>query len=891
MRDTTQHILKVGTLIVFLFLAGIILEEFLTIVSDEVIETVAELFTVFVSFSIFGMTWFSYPKSKDRHALFLGAVFFVVGFLDLFHTLSYPFMPEFITANSSHKAGVFWNIARSLSAPLFLVSAYIYKDSFPSIINRKILSVSAGLILAVSFIAGIFYNNFLPAIHGSIEGFNTLKIIQLSLTLLIVLYAAYLYSKRASEIKYEIFLVYGFVIVVFSDIVYFSYDLSGHLLKVAGFFFIHLALYRSSVDAPYEKLILAEDKLRFAAEDKYRNIVDNASDAIITTNLERKITSWNPASEKIFGWKAEEVMGKDMCKLVVPERLYEFKTQVFEDAISGINTFIGVETVCMRKEGSEMDAGFSLSALRDINKKITGISIIIRDITERKEYEKSLRSSRDFIKTVLDSMNDEVSIIDVRNFRIIDVNKVFLDDYGLKKEDVIGKTCYEVTHKRNTPCAAPDDVCPLTQTMQTGKYAVEEHVHWIDGEKQYVENSTSPILDENGNIVQVVHVSRDITERVNAQKALTESEEKFRTMVENSNDMIWTLDKEGNFIYFNKIAEEVTGYKLKDWAGKSFAPLIHPDDLPNVADIFKEVLNGMSMQYEVRIYGKNGDEVTLSVNSAPIKEEGTVTGTVSFGRDITRLKKMEELYIENRSLLLSEKTKSEFLAIMSHELRTPLNASIGFSELLKMGRVGKLNDEQDKYIDKVIKTNKHLLSIINGILDLTKLEADKVALEIENISVPNFIDQAVNLFEVTAKERNVSFNKIYDPALVWVDGDKVKLRQILFNLINNAIKFSKEGGGVVTITTKKEGDFAVISVADEGIGIEEDNIGKLFQEFRQLDTGYSRKYGGTGLGLAITKKLVELHGGSISVKSTFGKGSTFTFTIPLEQKNKTGKGI
>ncbi|PKL38647.1 MAG: hypothetical protein CVV42_21510, partial [Candidatus Riflebacteria bacterium HGW-Riflebacteria-2] len=328
------------------------------------------------------------------------------------------------------------------------------------------------------------------------------------------------------------------------------------------------------VDAPYEKLILAEDKLRFAAEDKYRNIVDNASDAIITTNLERKITSWNPASEKIFGWKAEEVMGKDMCKLVVPERLYEFKTQVFEDAISGKNTFTGVETVCLRKDGRELDTGFTISALRDINKKLTGISIIIRDITERKEHEKSLRSSRDFIKTVLDSMNDEVSIIDVRNFRIIDVNKVFLDDYGLTKEDVLGKTCYEITHKRNTPCIAPDDTCPLMQTKETGKYAVEEHVHWIDGEKQYVENSTSPILDENGNIVQVVHVSRDITERKRVEKALMESEERFFSMAQTAVDAIIISDESGNILLWNNGASNIFQYTEEEIRGKPITTIM-----------------------------------------------------------------------------------------------------------------------------------------------------------------------------------------------------------------------------------------------------------------------------------------------------------------------------
>lgn len=224
---------------------------------------------------------------------------------------------------------------------------------------------------------------------------------------------------------------------------------------------------------------------------------------------------------------------------------------------------------------------------------------------------------------------------------------------------------------------------------------------------------------------------------------------------------------------------------------------------------------------------------------------------------------------------------------MSHELRTPLNAIIGFSELLKRkGPEGSLTEEKQKrYVDNILTSAKHLLNLINDILDLSKIEAGKIELNIEKISVPITIEEVITLIKETAAKRNVVLKKDLDPELdFFIEADKLKFKQILFNLLSNAVKFSMSEGGIVTLTAKKKDDIAEFSVADTGIGIKQENIGKLFQNFEQLDSGMARNYGGTGLGLAITKKLVELHNGKIWAESRFGEGSTFTFLLPIEQK-------
>ena len=251
-------------------------------------------------------------------------------------------------------------------------------------------------------------------------------------------------------------------------------------------------------------------------------------------------------------------------------------------------------------------------------------------------------------------------------------------------------------------------------------------------------------------------------------------------------------------------------------------------------------------------------------------------------RDITERKKSEEMSRENERLVYASKVKNDFLSNMSHEIRTPLNAVIGFSELLKMKTIGDLNDKQEGYVDNIRYGGKHLLNVISDILDLSKLDAGKMELVIENISIPETLDRTIVMLEEMAKKSNVSLIKKLAPELEFIEADKQRLIQILFNLLSNAIKFNRKKGGTATITTNREGDMAKFSVSDTGIGIKEVDKNKLFKDFEQLDSGISKKYGGTGLGLAITKKLIELHGGKIWVDSELGAGSTFTFLLPIK---------
>jgi len=258
--------------------------------------------------------------------------------------------------------------------------------------------------------------------------------------------------------------------------------------------------------------------------------------------------------------------------------------------------------------------------------------------------------------------------------------------------------------------------------------------------------------------------------------------------------------------------------------------------------------------------------------------------------DITERKQVENaLHAAKQAVEVASRAKSEFLANMSHELRTPLNSIIGFSEVLHDQTFGPLNPKQTRYVDNVLTAGQHLLSLINDILDLSKVEAGKMTVEARSFAVRPMLDNVVILVKERALKRRLTLS-LEAPADLTVSADERMLKQILFNLLSNAVKFT-EPGGRIAVTAERAGDDLYVSVADTGIGIKPEDQARPFTEFVQLDSGYDRMHQGTGLGLALTRKFVELHGGRIWVESEGeGKGSTFRFTLPLireDRKNPT----
>ncbi len=419
-----------------------------------------------------------------------------------------------------------------------------------------------------------------------------------------------------------------------------------------------------TIERKYEK-ILTE------SEERFRSLYENTTIGLYRTTPDGKILLANPALVSMLGYNNFD----ELAQLNLEKEGFGsgYSRHMFLEKIEKKGEIKGLESAWEKKDGTTIFIRESAKVIHDSNNQVVYYEGTVEDITERKQVEDILRQSKEFVETIFNNIYDALCVIDPTDFTIISANKAFLDTYRLEEKEIIGKYCYEVTHNRTKPCGVPDNVCPLVETLKTGKHSSAEHILYDSfGRESYFDISTSPIKNEKGEIYQIIHRAQNITQRKKIENALEQSEEKYRTMIEQSNDMIWTLDIDGNLTFFNRQSEEISGHLFKDWEGKSFAPLIVEEDLPIVMEVFQKTLKGKSQRYEVRINRYDEHIIILSVNTAPILKNNKVVGTVSFGRDITVQKRAEE-ELKSLSCIVEQSTEGMALA--------DLNGNIVFSNI------------------------------------------------------------------------------------------------------------------------------------------------------------------------------------------------------------------
>ncbi|MDD5737500.1 MAG: ATP-binding protein [Candidatus Omnitrophica bacterium] len=363
----------------------------------------------------------------------------------------------------------------------------------------------------------------------------------------------------------------------------------------------------------------------------------------------------------------------------------------------------------------------------------------------------------------------------------------------------------------------------------------------------------------------------------------------YEDLVENANSIILRMDMKGNVTYFNRYAEDFFGYRREEIIGKNVVgTIVAPTDTSG-RDL-KAMMDDMALHPSSYVNNenenvqRNGTRVWIAwTNKSILDEDGRVREIFCIGNNITRLKQAEEEILKAKEAAESaNKAKSSFLANMSHELRTPLNAIIGFSELIKEEGVGPLNEKQKEYIDYIHESGKHLLSLINDILDLSKIESGKMVLEPGDFDLKSLLEKSLVFIKEKAAKHGIALSTGIEEGVGVIRADERKVKQVVFNLLSNSMKFTPDGGKI-GITARKSGDKEIsVCVWDTGIGIEEKDRGRVFSEFEQIDSEYSRKYAGTGLGMPLSRKFIELHGGRMWFESEGkGKGSRFCFTLPL----------
>jgi PAS domain S-box-containing protein len=643
-------------------------------------------------------------------------------------------------------------------------------------------------------------------------------------------------------------------------------DITGSIIQFAGKKVVQ-SIFRDITERKR-----AEESLR-ESEERYRRLV-MFSPYGIAIHSEGKLVYMNLAGAKILGMEdPNELVGKMLLQIIHPDyhELVKNRIRIQEEG----NVVPPLEEKFLRPDGTSVDVEIASIPFTYMGK--LAMYGVFRDITERKQAEVIQRK----LSSAVEHTADIVTIAR-KDGTIEYVNPAFEKITGYNMGEAVGKTPRILKSGKQDKQFYEN----LWGTILSGKVFYGVLINKKNnGEMYYAEKTITPVKDERGTITHFVSTDKDITERKRAEEITKESEVKFRNLVEKSLAGVYIIQNE-KFSYVNPKLAEIFGYTQDEIiSSKSVSDLVAKDDSSLVAENIRKRLQGevQSIYYTFRGQRKDGELIDVEVYGTKIEYNGkpAVIGTLL---DITGRKKAEKIHLENLRLEAADKAKSDFLANMSHELRTPLNASIGFSELLKQGMGGELSEKQKHYVDNILTSSQFLLALINDILDLSRIEAGRIDLKPEKMSVALTVNETLSLIKEKAMKHNLVLKTEFDPELEFIEADKQRFKQILFNLLSNAVKFSKEEGGTVTIRAEKEGDMAQISVSDTGIGIKEENIGRLFHKFEQLDSGTSRKYGGTGLGLSITKQLVELHGGTITAQSKYGEGSTFTFTMPLIAK-------
>ena len=406
-----------------------------------------------------------------------------------------------------------------------------------------------------------------------------------------------------------------------------------------------------------------------------------------------------------------------------------------------------------------------------------------------------------------------------------------------------------------------------------------------DGEVVWLSINGVPVFDDSGKFEGYRGVGRDITESRRMEEALRISESRYRDLVESSHDLIWSVDAEGKFTFVNRTAAGlILGYEPEEMIGKSFAFFKTPEQANRDLQTFENVKSGEKcVAYETVYRRKDGSEVSLSFNAIVVRDDdGNVLGTTGTARDITERKRAEDaLRSAKEAAEAASRTKSEFLAIMSHELRTPLNAIIGFSEVMEHKLFGALGHPRyEDYAKDIRQSGQHLLSLINDILDLSKIEAGKMEIYEEVFEVAPVIDSVRGIMSGRAEAAGLRLVSHVAEGMPNLCADRRMVRQVLLNVLSNAVKFTPAGGRVTVDIGTDDSNGIVVKVTDTGIGMDVKGIDIALTKFGQVEGPLSRRTEGTGLGLPLSLSLVELHDGSIEIESEPGAGTTVTVRFP-----------
>lgn len=621
-----------------------------------------------------------------------------------------------------------------------------------------------------------------------------------------------------------------------------------------------------------------EKELRIS-EERFRNIVVNAYELICNLDLSGTIIFVNPYFINKLGYTENELLQKNIRELIDPD------TENFTYPDFAVDNVKTMELTFIAKSGKRFITLANFSPILNFDSTPRYFNGIFTDITEKKEAEKDLLMIRSVFEASVDAISVEVD----RKFIL--VNDSFANVFGYSNiNEVIGMDSLDIVSN--------DDIPKVAKYIQRREAKLDAPSHYEflgkrkDGSVFHVESSvTSYQLADK---IYIVSVSRDITERKRAQEALKDSELRYRSIIENIDDFLWTAELiNGRMrpVFYTSTVQKITGYKQEDFIGDSklWLKLIHPDDSIFVKKKMRLLFGDRarsSEEIDFRILDKSGNVVWIR-NKITIKrnQQGDPLKAYGLVSDISMSKKAEEdLKKSTEGLKELNETKDKFISIISHDLRTPFSSILGFTDIL-LSEKDIPDSQRNQYISFIQDSSRNMLSLVNSLLDWTRLQTGRIKFEPERMNILITVEKAINIVRGTAIQKNVTLsNTIERNTFIYADPNL--LLQVFNNLLSNAIKFTKPFGNVTIFCSPSENlnQFEFI-VKDSGVGIRKEDIGKLFKVDTKFTTDGTAGEKGSGLGLSLVHDIIEKHGGKIWVESEYGKGTEFHFTIPVAAAN------
>jgi len=595
-------------------------------------------------------------------------------------------------------------------------------------------------------------------------------------------------------------------------------------------------------------------------------LVHESRDALIALSTEGVVLYWSRGAQNIFGYTPAEVLGRTLNDLVIPpDRRDEARAMLEEVLRRGKVLF---ETSRRRKDGTRLDVDVSMRAVFGPDGAVRFIVANKKDFTLLKSLREEHASEARF-RGLLEAAPDAMVIVEDDGMIAL-VNNQTEKLFGYTREELLGKPVELLIPERyrgHHPDRRSGYLSqPRTRPMGAG---LELFGRRKDGSEFPAEISLSPM--ETGTDRLVTAAIRDITERKKA-------EDRFRGLMESAPDAMVIVGRDGRIALVNAQTEKLFGFRRDELVGRPIETLV-PERFrtqhPGLRGGYFSEPRSRPMGAGADLWGlrKDGTEFAAEISLSPIDTaEGTLTTAAV--RDISQRKQMEE------RMQQANRLKSEFLANMSHELRTPLNAIIGFTEIMCDGKVPADSPRQQEFLSHILASGRHLLQLVNDILDLSKVEAGKMDFRPEAVDLAVVIDEVVAMLRTVVITKRLRVETDVDPTVKDVVLDPARFKQVLYNYLSNAIKFTPEGGVVGVRVKPESGDRFRLEVEDTGPGIKQGDLARLFIEFQQLDAALTKKHPGTGLGLALTRRIVDAQGGSVGVHSVPGKGSVFHAVLP-----------